>query len=282
LAEAKPANQVVLFINHGANHHIGWARMHVMLGRRFALRGIDSLRIDISGVGDSPARSDYEENMLYARHSQQDVRAAIDWLVEQGYRTITIVGHCAGAYLGFYSTLFDARVNRLVMLNIQRFFWVRGTSLAVASRKGVRSTDWYRSMLLEPQIWRRLMTAEVNVGGIVTVLTGRFMARMWSVIEGVAGVFIGKESNGHKVVRWFRELSERGAHVFLVYSADDAGLDEVAVHAGSYARKVRKFPNVKFHILDGADHNLTPAWTREIYADLLEKFLTDANGMPSD
>ena len=275
----KSYNQVVLFINHGANHHVGWARMHVMLGRRFARRSVDSLRMDISGVGDSPARPGYEENMLYARHSQYDVYAAIDWLVERGYQTITIVGHCAGAHLGFYTTLYDARVKGLVMLNMQRFFWVRGASLAVASRNGFRSSNWYQSRVFDPQVWRRLVAGEVNLGGIIVAMAKRVMARLKGFTEYFVAPVLGKESKSRKVVRWFRELSERGTRVLLVYSYDDAGLDEIAVHAGLHANRLTKLPNVKFHMLDGADHNLTPAWTREKYADLLEEFLTDEGGI---
>jgi pimeloyl-ACP methyl ester carboxylesterase len=263
----------LLFVNHGSNHHIGWARLHVKLSRRFAALGLTSLRMDISGVGDSPARAGYAENLLYARHSQSDVYAALDWLEQQGYRDVTVIGHCAGAYLGFYATVRDARVKGLVMLNLQRFFWARGDSLEVATRRSFRSTGWYRSMLVDPQVWRRLLSARVNVIGIAKALARRAWQRSASKLVHFIGPLIGKEGLSRKVVRWLGELSARGSRVLLVYSAEDGGLDEVAVHAGAGGRKLRKLPNIEFRTVDGADHNMTSSSAQERYALILQEFL---------
>ncbi len=265
--------RAVLFVNHGSNHHIGWARLHVKLSRRFAALGLTSLRMDISGVGDSPARAGYAENLLYARHSQSDVYAALDWLQQQDYREITVIGHCAGAYLGFYATVRDARVKGLVMLNLQRFFWARGDSLEVASRRSFRSTGWYRSMLVDPQVWRRLLSAKVNVMGITKALARRGWQRCASQLVHLIGPLIGKEGLSRKVVRWLGELSARGSRVLLVYSAEDGGLDEVAMHAGPGGKKLRKLPNIEFRMVDGADHNMTSTSAQERYAQILQEFL---------
>jgi pimeloyl-ACP methyl ester carboxylesterase len=271
---ASPQNRkLLLFVNHGSNHHIGWARLHVSLARRMARVGIASLRMDISGVGDSPAHPGRPENLLYARHSQLDVHAAIDWLKNEGYETITLIGHCAGAYLGFYSTLRDARVTNLVMLNLQRFFWARGESLAAASEQSFRSSSWYWSALRDPQVLRRLITAKVNISGIAMKLAQRTLQRGYAALMPVLGPLLGHEGPSQKVVRWLRELSNRGTHVLLVYSAEDGGLDEIAKHAGSNARKIRQLSNVHYHILEGADHNLTQLPAQEQYAKMLEEFL---------
>ena len=50
VASTRPA---VLFLNAGVIHRIGPHRLHVNLARYFAMRGVTSLRIDLSGIGDS-------------------------------------------------------------------------------------------------------------------------------------------------------------------------------------------------------------------------------------
>ena len=268
-------DKLILFVNHGSNPHTGWARMYVTLARRFATVGIASLRMDISGMGDSPAHPHYAENQLYARHSQIDVYAALDWSQQASYESIILIGHCAGAYLSFYSALRDVRVSKLVMLNLQRFFWARGELLESASKQTYHSSGWYWTVIRDPQMWRRLLTGKVNASGIALALVRRLFQRGYSGVVGLLGPLLGTEGLSGKVVRWLRELSSRGTRVLLVYSSQDGGLDEIAEHTGANGKKVRKLANVKFHIIEGADHNLTSAWSQEAYAKVLEKFLTE-------
>jgi len=276
--EAK--RNVVLFVNHGANHHIGWARTYVTLARRFAAHGTASLRMDIAGIGESPARPGRAENQLYDRGSQLDVHAALNWLYANGYESCTVIGHCAGAYQGFFAALRDPRITGVVMLNLQCFFWRRGDSVEVAMRSNYRASNWYFSMWRDPKSWRRLLSMEINVSGITRALLQRVVERSRAFIVNHLGHWFGHESNSRKVLRWFREFARRKTQVLLVYSSEDGGLDELFLHAGAAARKLRKFSNVRIHTIDGADHNLTPAWTREAYAKVLDDYLQHAEQRP--
>jgi pimeloyl-ACP methyl ester carboxylesterase len=268
-------SKTVLLVNHGSNHHIGWARMHVDLARAFARKGIASLRIDIAGLGDSPAASGQPENQLYRIESTRDVSAAIDWLDRNGYRRCIVIGHCAGAYLGFHSAVSDKRIAGLVMLNLQRFFWGPNYSLAVAMSKGHRATGWYMDMLWNPTIWRRLLRREINVSSILATLTLRMLNRARANLAGLLGLLRGQESENHKVMRWFREMSRRGTRVLLVYSPQDPGLDELHLRTGPNARKLTRLPGVDIRFIEGADHNLTPLWARRRYEKLLLDYLND-------
>jgi len=264
----------VLFLNHGSNHHIGWARMHVLFAREFAQHGFASLRMDVSGMGDSPAQPKQHENQLYARHSQFDVYAAIDWLHSAGYYSVTVVGHCAGAHLAFYSAVRDPRISALVMLNLQRFFWARGESLAVATRQSFRSSDFYLAGLSSLHMWRRLLKGQINVTGIAATMARRQWQRLAASMAHIAGV-IGKGGSYGKVYRWLRELTARGAHVLFVYSTDDGGLDELEKYLGKKAKRAKKLSNVSFRTIEHADHNLTSAASRERYALILLEHLAN-------
>jgi len=270
---AAALDNVILFVNHGANHHIGWARMHVLLAREFASNGIASFRMDISGVGDSPPQAGKQENQLYARHNQSDVYAAVDWLKRKGYRSVTVIGHCAGAHLGFFSAVRDPRISALVMLNLQRFFWARGESLELATRQSFRSNGWYWAGLRDVNMWRRLFKGQVNVTGIATAMMSRFWQRLRAGMDYYNERLLGKEGSYSIVGRWLRELSVRGTRVLFVYSASDGGLDEFEKYLGKSARRTRKLGNVSFVTINDADHNLTSNALRERYLLILRKYL---------
>jgi pimeloyl-ACP methyl ester carboxylesterase len=245
--------------------------MFVHIARRLAAQGITSLRMDIAGIGDSPAHPGQSENQLYYRGSQRDIYAALDWLQQQGYGECAVVGHCAGAYLGFFAATHDSRISKLVLLNLQRFFWKRGDSLQVAMRSGFRSTSWYISNAFDFAVWRRVLQGDINVRGITKALLRRVMQRYGGVNPSANGA--GGQQSRHKVLNWFRQFRERGTNVLLVYSAEDGGLDEIALHGGRNAKKIRKLPNVQFRIIEGADHNITAPSAYEAYAKILEDYL---------
>src|SRR5262249_27402146 len=57
---------MVLFLNAGAVHRVGPNRMYVDLARSWAEHGLTSLRLDLSGLGDSPPAPGAPENKIYS------------------------------------------------------------------------------------------------------------------------------------------------------------------------------------------------------------------------
>jgi pimeloyl-ACP methyl ester carboxylesterase len=267
-------SHLILFLNHGSNHHIGWARNFVRLARRFAARGVSSLRVDVAGLGDSPARAGASENQLYFSGSQPDVRAALDWADQAGYKRVTVLGHCAGAHLGFNTAITEKRVRDLIMVNLPRFFWNPGDSLAVAMRSGFRSTDWYMSQMTNTGVWLRVVRGDVNASGIAQTLVKRLRQRISRTLNDLGERFSSRDDEHGRVQRWFRQLSERGTRVLLLYGAEDGGLDEIALHAGPRASKLRHLKNLRLRVLDNTDHNITSTSAFERYAEILEEHLT--------
>ena len=150
----------IVYLNAGANRHIGWGRSTVEVCRRLASLGLVSLRIDIAAIGDSKDPDGGVDQLLYREESTKDVSAAIDWLESQGFRNITVIGLCAGAHLSFHTAVADPRVSRIVMVNLQKFIWHRGNSLVVAFREslsidGLLSEAAFRAEYLAQTFARR-------------------------------------------------------------------------------------------------------------------------------
>ncbi len=280
-AECRPSH-VVLFLNHGSNHHIGWGRGSVRLARRFAAMGMASLRIDIAGLGDSPAPAGVPENQLYRDESCDDVRAALDCLEQAGHPQVTVLGHCAGAHLAFHAAQLDPRIVDVILVNLPRFHWRAGDSLAAHMRKGFRSSDWYFVQAREKELWRRVLRGQIDFRAIVRFMAGRMQRKFASNARDLLSSVLPVAPEIQQVRMGFLELSRRGTRVRMIYSAEDGGLDEIAAHAGWHARRLQRLPGFRFSILPDTDHNITAEHAFEAYARLLQDHLqidaADAGG----
>jgi pimeloyl-ACP methyl ester carboxylesterase len=106
---------IVMFLNAGVLHRVGPHRIHVTLARRLAQRGLPSLRLDLGGLGDSPATA---HSGSFMESAVADVRAAMDDLQRRyGISQFVIFGLCSGADNALAAAAVDARIVGLVLLD---------------------------------------------------------------------------------------------------------------------------------------------------------------------
>jgi pimeloyl-ACP methyl ester carboxylesterase len=114
-AAAGGAPPTVIFLNAGVLHRVGPHRLHVILARLLADRGFPSLRIDLSGIGDSrplPGALTFRESAVV------DARAAMDELgATAGVTAFILIGLCSGADNALATAQQDHRVAGLVLLD---------------------------------------------------------------------------------------------------------------------------------------------------------------------
>jgi len=104
-----------LLLNVGVTHRIGPRRLNVKLARRLAARGIPSLRLDLSGIGDSAAAN---SRTSFREQSIRDLQAAMDQIESTtGIRRFVVLGICSGAANGYWLALTDKRVVGLLMFD---------------------------------------------------------------------------------------------------------------------------------------------------------------------
>lgn len=162
-----PAGGVaVLFINAGLIHHVGPNRLHVQLARALATAGLASLRLDLSGLGDSGVRGD---NLPIFDLVRREPVEAMDALAAHGYVRFALVGLCSGAYSAFHVACAEPRVAAAVMINPE--------DLRVGGSPGAQAWArryWTRS-LLRPRAWLNLLTGRSDVG------------RLWATLRSQIG-----------------------------------------------------------------------------------------------
>lgn len=96
-ALARPGRPPIVITNAGAVSRVGPHRLYVKLARRWAALGFDVLRIDLSGIGDSPVAPDARENLTYPPSGLDDIREALRVFG----RPAVVAGLCSGGDYAF-------------------------------------------------------------------------------------------------------------------------------------------------------------------------------------
>jgi alpha-beta hydrolase superfamily lysophospholipase len=252
-----PTKPAVLIVNAGRNPHVGWARSGVDLARRLAATGATSLRIDLAGIGDGvdrPDAPDAIESVLYHPATETETQAAIDLLAARCPGPLVLSGACSGAYLAFHSAARDPRIAGLVLVNIQRFVWRKGETVAEAIASAYPLASSYVSKVWEGRAWRRVLSGERKLWPMVREFARRAVARIRA---------LRPSEETQRARAMMAQLQARGVRVELFFSADDPGLGDLALHFGTGGRRLAGDPRVVMTLVPGSDHDLTPPEARE-------------------
>ncbi len=117
-ARAKPNRPPIVLTNAGCVNRVGPHRMYVKMARRWAQLGYDVLRVDLSGIGDSPVAPGEKENLTYPPSALDDLREAMR--AASGQRSV-IAGLCSGGDYAFQLAAHDASVAGAWLLNPRTF-----------------------------------------------------------------------------------------------------------------------------------------------------------------
>lgn len=128
----------VLILNSGILHHVGPFRLHVHIARKLAEQGCRVFRLDVGGIGDSPAgkHAGYDDDRVVA-----DIRAAMDVLsAKKSLNRFVLMGLCTGAANSHKTAVFDERVVGGVFLDgyaypTRRFYLKRYLPALMDSRR---------------------------------------------------------------------------------------------------------------------------------------------------
>lgn len=105
----------VVLLNVGIIHRIGPHRFNVKLARALTQDGLATLRIDLSGQGDSGTPKDA---LPHEQQAVADLQAAMDHFQRIcNINQFAIAGICSGAYNALAAALADSRVVALWMLD---------------------------------------------------------------------------------------------------------------------------------------------------------------------
>lgn len=146
--ESRPA---VILLNAGHVHRVGPNRINVKMARGLAEVGVPTLRIDLSGLGDSGSRQD---DLPFEEGQVRDTLEAMDTLADRlGTRSFVLGGLCSGADVSFRAAVRDERVVGLLSLD------------GYAYRTVGYYLRHYGRRLFRPGPWKRFLKRNVPVPG---------------------------------------------------------------------------------------------------------------------
>jgi alpha-beta hydrolase superfamily lysophospholipase len=148
----------VVLVNVAAEHHIGPGRRWVEWARRWAARGYRVVRIDQSGVGDSPTLPGQVPDRPFAPEWIDDMRHVVSALRADGV-PVALVGLCSGSYSAFEVAMWD-HVDGIFAMNPR-------LTLYPAAKGTPVYTDRRRAAMLPNRPFARLAeTHRILAGGL--------------------------------------------------------------------------------------------------------------------
>jgi dienelactone hydrolase len=118
-----PAQAGVIFLNNGVAPAAGPGRAWTDFARTLAADGVTSLRLDFSGLGDSPdprrrmARRPLRRERPVPRTAGAELLAAAKFLRQRGVRTVTAVGLCSGAHVAVRTAAYGDGLDAVFAIN---------------------------------------------------------------------------------------------------------------------------------------------------------------------
>lgn len=264
----------VLLLNAGAIHHIGPNRLHVDLARLWAAAGHVVLRLDLSGIGDSPARAGEPDNVVYGPRALDDVAAALRFLRRQpGVHEVRVVGLCAGAYHAFKSAVAGHGVDAVIAINPLTFFWKEGDALDHAPHRLVETTERHRKALFSVEKWKKVLRGEVDVRAAVATMARHGASRLVDRARDAsrrAGFPLAGDLGAE-----LEAVARRGIDLRFVLAADDPGLSLLRGKGGTAFAQLRRRGAVDVTVIDGPDHTFTALWSQESLRAVLTRALAE-------
>ncbi|TDK31760.1 alpha/beta fold hydrolase [Rhizobium deserti] len=254
----------VVFLGSAYDRHSGWGRLTTETARNLAQVGIASLRFDCANVADSPPLAGAPSQVLYDKTQNQDVSAALDYLRENGLSPAIVVGRCSGAYLAFQSAL--QRENELggvVAANPFTLYWDPENPHDLVSTP--QSLENYGRKIFQLQTFKRLIKGDIDLQKAAQNFATAIGRKVAAGLQARLPAQLLQPREKRLIGDYFQCMSDNAIAVDLLYSAGDVGLENLTRHFRVDGRGLKRFNNITVTVIDGADHNLTPAHARQMF-----------------
>jgi alpha-beta hydrolase superfamily lysophospholipase len=258
------ADVTAVLLNAGAIRRIGPNRMWVDVARRWARRGVPTVRVDLRSIGDAEGTDRWTgtDGQFYEESYRAEVTALLDDLVARGLPGRFVLGGlCSGAYWSFHVAQRDPRVVGAVLLNPMTFAYDPFAEVLRTSR--VLRRVWRASG------WRKLLGGESSLSNVTTVLRAAAVRVVTKPLP---------RRPDEAVEPGLDRLRDNGVRTLLVFSAGEPLREELAREG--FFERLERWPNLDVRLLDGpADvHTLQPLALQERVNALVDGALSDVLG----
>lgn len=253
----------VVILNAGAAHRVGPSRLSVMLARRLVALGHPVLRLDLPGLGDSPARPGEPDNVVYAPNALDAVAVAVDWMRARPQADgCRLVGLCSGAYHAFKAAVAGLPVEGIVAINPLTFFWHRDDADSPdAQHRMIADAVRLKRAASKPGAWRRVVRGEVPVSDIVSIVARRAGGSL-SKLRRTLALSVGRPI-GDDLEAELLSAARRGVQMHFVFASNEPGLALLHFGGGATVRRLMASGLLTIADVLDSDHTFTQRAARE-------------------
>ena len=265
------AGLCAVFLNAGAVRRTGPNRMWVEGARRWAARGIPTVRVDGEAIGDA----DGDETMytdvdqFYTPNRGAQVTAVLDALEARGLGPrFVIIGLCSGAYSGFTIAPDDHRIQSVVAINPRVLIW----DPDILRQRDAQDI----ALVLDRAAWRRVLSGETSMGRVLQIARAAAVECSRMVQRG-ARALVGRRETpawAGEMEKRLDQLAATNTRLVLAFSGDEpeqVELDEIGVFD-----RAATWPNLALRELPGHDHTLRPIAAQRAFHELVDAELEHA------
>ena len=207
-----PSDMAAICITAGLLHHVGPHRMHVLLARALAKKGISTLRFDLSGIGDSAIRTD---DLIANEVPVQEINDAIKMLETRGFTRFILFGICSGAMRAAKAASGNSKIAGIILVNTGGDDGSAEVDTSPAAQLYLKKSLWNLSA------WKNLVTGKVNYQALFYVLWSTLIRKLKPVNKASTSI---EDLLRSKVELYSRQgtsilsvLSDRHAQIYELY-----------------------------------------------------------------
>jgi dienelactone hydrolase len=255
------ASAAAVLLNGAAQRHTGQNRNWVETARRWAARGVPSLRIDLPDIGDAggmpsgpvPLAEFYDK----AKRINQ-IRASLTWLRSEGIADrFLLAGLCAGAYGAYHAALADRSVVAIGLINLPTFAW----SPTLDEERGRRATI----RALRGDVAGKLRSDKQRRAAIARSL------RMLGNVPALAQARRGQQQHADRVGAELAGLDARGCEVHFLVGRNEGIKEEL--RSFHILERLGKWSRIRVEEFDWDDHAVRALASQQIVAAWLDGLL---------
>ena len=248
----------VILINAGLVHKIGPNRLNVRIARLLVEHGFTSIRIDLSGIGDSKPH----DSLPYDAAAVADTTSAMDYLESKGFDRFVLIGLCSGADTFLRVAAADTRVVGACLIDSFAFY----TPLYFAAQY------WRRAF--EVESWLNIISGKSD---ILHMAKAKVKTGLSPLLRRVGQSEPQKTENGWKmppteeIIDNVQRAVRRGAPICLVYSGGPAYYNFLTNFRLALHPLIRE-GSVTVELFAESDHTFTMQWNQDQLMHSIERW----------